>query len=87
MCLVEIITRSEPYSECKGIYSKLANLKIAGAPPLSLHRVTHPLALEFIELCLKSDPAERPSAEDLRRHPFLKSVEQADDEEVTLGSI
>ncbi len=67
--MVEIITREEPYSECKGVYA----------------RVTNPLALQFIQLCIKSNPDERPSADELLRHPFLEKKIEEDDEEVTLG--
>lgn len=84
ICLVEIITRSEAYSECKGVYSKIARLKMMGVPPLCLLRVTHPLALQFIELCLRSDPSERPTADELKRHPFLDKAGDFDDDEVTL---
>jgi hypothetical protein len=84
--MVEIITREEPYSECKGIYSKIAKLKMQGVPPLGLARVTNPLALQFIQLCIKINPDERPSADELLRHPFLEKKVEEDDEEVTLGT-
>lgn len=87
MCLTEIITRSAPYAECKGVYSKIARLKMLGMPPLCLLRVKHPLALQFIHTCLRSDPDERPTADELLRHPFFGMTEEADDEEVILGKI
>ena len=68
------------------IYSKIAKLKMLGTPPLALLRITHPLALHFIDMCLRSDPNERPTADELRRHPFLEKTADYDDDEVILGT-
>lgn len=86
MCLIEIITREEPYVECKGVYSRIAKLKMMGVPPLGLMRVTNSAASQFIQQCLKTNPEERPTADELRRHPFLESTAD-DDEEATLGTM
>ena len=88
ICMIEIITRSQPYAECKGVYSKIAKLKMHGVPPLCLLRITNPLALNFIQLCLQKDPNERPTADELKRHPFLeKTVDDDDDDRVILGPL
>ena len=84
--MLEIINREEPYAECKGVYSKIAKLKLKGTPPRGLLRVTHPLALNFIEVCTRINPEERPNAEELLEHPFLISTPEFDDEEVSIGN-
>lgn len=39
--------------------------------PEALARIENENARKFIELCISSDPADRPSAEELNKHPFL----------------
>ena len=37
-----------------------------------------PVGKEFLSLCLKINPADRPSAASLLEHPFVKNSEQLD---------
>lgn len=67
------------------MYSKIAKLKMSGVPPLCLLRISNPLALNFIHLCLRNDPNERPTADELKRHPFLeKTTDDDEDDRVIL---
>lgn len=59
-----------PYSECDGVgdlYRHISN----HIKPEALARIENENARKFIELCISSDPADRPSAEELNHHPFL----------------
>ncbi|ORX89588.1 kinase-like protein [Basidiobolus meristosporus CBS 931.73] len=70
MCVLEMLTREYPYSECQNpaqIYRKVTQ----GIRPASLQRITDPDILQFIELCIQYDPNRRPSAAQLLCHPFL----------------
>lgn len=82
MCVLELVTRDYPYSECDNaaqIYRKVTN----GVKPASLFNIEDRDVREFIELCIQSDYRKRPSAEDLMHHPFIsfevpnKEVEDA----------
>jgi WNK lysine deficient protein kinase len=92
MCLLEMITREEPYSEhkiCNGVmYSteimteKIKKKVLSNIPPRSLLRIRHPLAIAFIEECLK--PVKyRLSASELLLHEFLIPTVD-DDREIIL---
>lgn len=70
MCMLELLTRECPYSECKSlgqIYKKVIN----GEKPRALYKVTDVQALSLINRCLL--PAcKRPSASELLADPFLQ---------------
>ena len=84
MCILEMITRDEPYRECNGSYHKIRSRALSGQLPLAMQRITHPGALEFIKECLRVVPEERPSASELLLHSFL-GTSTDDDEEVVVG--
>ena len=68
--MLEIATKKYPYYECTNqaqIYKKV----VGGIKPAALEEVTDESVKAFIELCIKFDPKERPSAEELLKHPFL----------------
>ena len=82
---LEMITREEPYQECaKMSNAQLKQHIIAGNLPFNLDRIKHPLAKEFILLCLRPDES-RPSAKTLQNHEFLNNLGEIDDEVVELG--
>ena len=83
MCVLEMIAREEPYLECKGSASLLAQFVTSKVYPLALSRVSSKSARDFISMCLRSAD-DRPSAAELLQHEFLEVV-TADDEEVKLG--
>lgn len=71
MCVLEMVTREYPYSECTNqaqIYRKVTN-KIK---PAALEKVSNPEVRQFIELCIQFDPDLRPTAGQLLELPFLK---------------
>ncbi|KAH7302079.1 hypothetical protein KP509_23G055500 [Ceratopteris richardii] len=70
MCILELLTRECPYSECKSlgqIYKKVIN----GEKPKALQKVTDIQALKLINRCLLP-AAQRPSASELLADPFLQ---------------
>ncbi|KAL2924697.1 putative serine/threonine-protein kinase WNK10 [Bienertia sinuspersici] len=69
MCLLQMVTRELPYSECTNsgqIYKKVSS----GIKPAVLSKVTDPEVKQFIEKCL-GPVSERPSAIELLNDPFL----------------
>ncbi|KAL2902189.1 putative serine/threonine-protein kinase WNK4 [Bienertia sinuspersici] len=69
MCLLQMVTRELPYSECRNscqIYKKVCS----GIKPAVLNKVSDPQVKQFIEKCL-SPVSERPSADELLNDPFL----------------
>ncbi|KAJ9174800.1 hypothetical protein P3X46_013405 [Hevea brasiliensis] len=84
--VVEMLIRDFPYSHFKELHAKStdplkdfkADLELEvqkGSilhylPKYSLH--DYPLALDFIERCLKRNPNERPTADTLLEHKFVK---------------
>ncbi|XP_047313923.1 serine/threonine-protein kinase WNK8-like [Impatiens glandulifera] len=72
MCMLELVTRDYPYSECQNpaqIYKKVAS----GIKPAGLKSVKDRQVKEFIEKCLV--PAcDRMSAAELLEDPFLSEV-------------
>ncbi|EWM22963.1 serine threonine protein kinase [Nannochloropsis gaditana] len=84
MCVLEMVTKETPYSECANaaqIYKKV----IGQVAPKVLFRVCNLRARDFIRSCLASDPSQRPSVQDLLESNFLKQQEE-DDEEVLVES-
>ncbi|KAI9355392.1 kinase-like domain-containing protein, partial [Zopfochytrium polystomum] len=70
MVVIEIVTKEYPYSECTNqaqIYKKVTSR----IKPLALQKVTDEETRNFIDLCIRFNPAERPSATELLASPFL----------------
>ncbi|XP_020245961.1 probable serine/threonine-protein kinase WNK7 [Asparagus officinalis] len=71
MCMLEMVTFEYPYSECTNsaqIFKKVST----GVKPAGLSKVKDPEVKAFIEKCLVP-AAERLSAKDLLKDPFLQS--------------
>ncbi|KAG2494235.1 hypothetical protein HYH03_007590 [Edaphochlamys debaryana] len=73
MCLLELASLEYPYSECHSVPQIFKKVTM-GVPPASLQRVSSPELREFIALCIAHDPANRPSARELLKHPYLEAV-------------
>ncbi|TPX66467.1 hypothetical protein SpCBS45565_g04425 [Spizellomyces sp. 'palustris'] len=70
MMMLEIITKEYPYSECTNqaqIYKKVSS----GIKPRALQKIEDDETRRFVELCIAFNPYQRPTAEELLRHPFL----------------
>ena len=81
MCVVEMVTKEYPYSECTNaaqIYKRVT----AGIMPEALKKVTDPEIREFMELCLVREPEIRLSANDLLQHSFLEMEDSCDEKEL-----
>lgn len=85
MCLLEMITREEPYREFHEDTVKIQNKAAQGVLPKVLRRVALGGAHDFIALCLKPS-ANRPTAAELLEHAFLSETED-DDKEIITGEI
>ncbi|KAG0238365.1 Serine/threonine-protein kinase wnk3 [Actinomortierella wolfii] len=71
MCVLEMVTREYPYSECTNqaqIYRKVTQ----GIKPQSLEHVQDAETREFISRCLDHNEKTRPSAQELLDSDFLK---------------
>ncbi|PNW88680.1 hypothetical protein CHLRE_01g040150v5 [Chlamydomonas reinhardtii] len=76
MCLLELATMEYPYSECKNaaqIYKKV----VSGTLPASVEKLVSAELRDFVTLCIKHDPATRPEARQLLKHPFFESCRAA----------
>ena len=74
MTVLEIVTNTEPYDECKSpteAYRKM----IAGHRPDAIERILDEDAKDFIMKCLRPSE-ERPSAQQLLTHRFLLTTNQ-----------
>ncbi|XP_065858501.1 serine/threonine-protein kinase WNK8 isoform X2 [Euphorbia lathyris] len=72
MCMLEMVTREYPYSECRNpaqIYKKVTS----GIKPASLSKVNDPQVKQFIEKCLVPASMRMPASE-LLKDPFLATV-------------
>ncbi|GBG34492.1 Serine/threonine-protein kinase WNK [Hondaea fermentalgiana] len=83
MCVLEMITKETPFMECQSapqIYKKV----IAGTTPACFDRVIDGPAKDFIFQCIKMRPAgeRRPSAEELRKDPFLQKREADPEDDI-----
>ncbi|GIM08115.1 hypothetical protein Vretimale_12206, partial [Volvox reticuliferus] len=68
--VLEMATGKPPWSQCTSQVQAI--FKIASSPDLpAIPEHLSPQASEFILLCLQRDPAARPTAEELLRHPFV----------------
>jgi serine/threonine protein kinase len=77
MCLLEMVTRKFPYSECTTagqIYKKV----ISGEPPRALHRVKDASLKEIIERCIAINPDTRPTSEELLNDKYWSVQEDGD---------
>ncbi|XP_074580331.1 putative serine/threonine-protein kinase WNK11 [Curcuma longa] len=73
MCVLEMVTREIPYSECDSV-AKIFRKVTAGVRPQSLNKVKDPQVRVFIERCLAKPPA-RPSASELLADPFFLGLD------------
>ncbi|KAJ1553201.1 hypothetical protein HK405_008642 [Cladochytrium tenue] len=72
LVVLELVTREYPYSECANqaqIYKKVTT----GVKPQAFAKITDQATREFVEKCIQFKAADRPSASELLRCPFLNS--------------
>eukprot|EP01083_Nonionella_stella_P266709 901851_1 len=70
MVILELVTKQMPYAECKGAFQAYQAI-VSGTKPLILSLVNDNYIRYFIEICIKLNPKERPTAIELLEHPFL----------------
>jgi serine/threonine-protein kinase 24/25/MST4 len=79
----EMATGNPPYADHDPMK---AVFMIPRNPPAQLEGEYGKMLKEFVSLCLNDDPVERPSAEDLMKDKYLKSVKKRGDELIELIS-
>ena len=78
MCVLEMVTREVPYSECGSVVQIFHNVT-RGVPPAALKRLKDPELRGFIERCI-GQPRNRPSAAELLEDPFFDGICSGDDD-------
>ncbi|RKP19856.1 kinase-like protein, partial [Rozella allomycis CSF55] len=76
MCVLEMVTREYPYSECTNpaqIFRKVTQ----GIKPAALGSIEDEEIRMFIEMCIDHNPETRPSSDELLDHPFLRIEESS----------
>ncbi|XP_047067989.1 probable serine/threonine-protein kinase WNK5 [Lolium rigidum] len=73
MCVLEMVTREMPYSECESVV-QIYHSVTRGVPPAALRRLKDPELRGFIQRCI-GQPRNRPSAADLLRDPFFNGID------------
>lgn len=70
--VLEMLTAKPPFNEVGNALKVLQHV-VSDEPLRISAEVTHPVARDFIESCLKRDPEQRPPITMLRTHPFVYS--------------
>lgn len=73
MCLLELVTMTYPYSECKTACQIYRNVT-QGIPPQALAKVEDKETHDFIEMCIRFDHRTRPSARQLVKCKFFDDM-------------
>ncbi|WOK93084.1 putative serine/threonine-protein kinase WNK11 [Canna indica] len=74
MCVLEMVTREIPYSECDSV-AKIYRKVTEGVRPASMGKIKDPEVKAFIERCL-AKPRARPSASELLMDPFFDGLDE-----------
>ncbi|WOL01411.1 putative serine/threonine-protein kinase WNK11 [Canna indica] len=73
MCVLEMVTREIPYSECDSV-AKIYRKVTTGVKPAAMVKVKDPEVRAFIERCI-GKPRARPSASELLKDPFFYGLD------------
>merc|ERR1712072_182240 len=70
MCIIEMITRTYPYIECKSLMEVIKCIS-TNRDCLAFKQISSVSCSSFIQLLCDKNPQNRPSAHELIKHPFL----------------
>ncbi|XP_016173948.2 probable serine/threonine-protein kinase WNK11 [Arachis ipaensis] len=73
MCVLEMVTREIPYSECESVV-KIYKKVTSGVRPQSLNKINNSELKSFIHKCIAHPPSARPSAAQLLQDPFFHDL-------------
>lgn len=79
MCVLELVTREIPYSECNNV-AKIYKKVSSGLWPQALAKVRDEQVKGFIEKCLVREPDQRPSAAELLEDSFFQGLDDDDED-------
>ena len=80
MCLLEMITKEIPYSECN-TFAEVWKKVRSGNEPSGLKKIKNMKAKELIIKCITKDPGNRPTSLELLDDPFFQTIEVEDNDE------
>lgn len=79
MCLLEMVTKEVPYSECKAIGQIYKNI-VGGIPPVAVEKIKNEKTKQLVCRCIAFDPKMRPNAKELLEDPFFLITNEDNDE-------
>lgn len=71
--MIEMATGNPPYSEYKNAITVMVKIGKSKEPPPTPDDIKSSEARDFVSRCLRINPAERWSVEELIQHPFLET--------------
>eukprot|EP00007_Cunea_sp_BSH-02190019_P004168 CAMPEP_0174230878 /NCGR_PEP_ID=MMETSP0417-20130205/1537_1 /TAXON_ID=242541 /ORGANISM="Mayorella sp, Strain BSH-02190019" /LENGTH=498 /DNA_ID=CAMNT_0015308647 /DNA_START=101 /DNA_END=1594 /DNA_ORIENTATION=- len=77
--IIELLTGNPPFYELSKMQAMFAMVN-EPHPPFPKHPSPSPHILDVLKLCFQRDPAKRPSAQELLKHPFIPQDIDDDDD-------
>jgi serine/threonine protein kinase len=72
--IAEMLTGKPPWPEFNSMWAAVFHIANSTGPPSQLPKDISPELSDFLAQTFERDPARRPSAEQLLKHPYLASI-------------